>query len=413
MNLLQLFQGIGSLFEAEPMVAVGRVVLIFLGIVLVWLGFKRTLEPLIMIPMGFGMAAINAGLLVAEFQNILGLSNIMIAPLAETDGTLEVPMKLLDVMQIDFLQPIYTLTFSNGLIACLVFMGIGVISDISPVLKYPFTSMLIALFAELGTILTFPIAIAMGFSPGAAASVATIGTADGPMVLFTSLILDKSLFVPITIVAYLYLSICYGFYPLLVKAMVPKELRAKTIELRKQDSAVISQKAKIIFDIIACTVLCLLFPVAAPLFLSFFLGNAIREAAMPNYKELLEKVFLYAATFFLGLLLGILCDANTLLGDPQVLKLLILGFIALGLAAVGGIIGGYVVYGINRKNYNPAIGVAGVSCIPTTAKIAQHAAHEANKRVIILQYAMGASVCGVITSAILTGLYVTIILPMV
>jgi oxaloacetate decarboxylase beta subunit len=241
--------------------------------------------------------------------------------------------------------------------------------------------------------------------------VATIGTADGPMVLFTSLILDKSLFVPITIVAYLYLSICYGFYPLLVKAMVPKELRAKTIALRKQDSAVISQKAKIIFDIIACTVLCLLFPVAAPLFLSFFLGNAIREAAMPSYKELLEKVFLYTATFFLGLLLGILCDANTLLGDPQVLKLLILGFIALGLAAVGGIIGGYVVYGINRKNYNPAIGVAGVSCIPTTAKIAQHAAHEANKRVIILQYAMGASVCGVITSAILTGLYVTLILP--
>ncbi|MDR1816044.1 MAG: sodium ion-translocating decarboxylase subunit beta [Clostridiales Family XIII bacterium] len=406
MNFSQLFQGLGSLFEIEPGIATGRIVLIILGVVLVWLGFKRTLEPLIMVPMGFGMCAINAGMLVRDFQEIIGLSNIMIHPLAATE-------ELMDVMQIDFLQPIYTLTFSNGLIACLVFMGIGVISDVSPVLKYPFTSMLIAMFAELGTILTFPIAIAMGFDPGGAASAAIIGTADGPMVLFTSLILDKSLFVPITIVAYLYLSICYGFYPLLVKALVPKELRAKAVELRKIDSGVISPKAKIIFDIIACTVLCLLFPVAAPLFLSFFLGNAIKEVAIPKYAELLENVFLYASTFFLGLLLGILCDAQTLLGDPQVLKLLILGFIALGLAAVGGIIGGYIVYGINRKNFNPAIGVAGVSCIPSTAKIAQHAVHEANKRVIILQYAMGASVCGVITSAILTGLYVTIILPYV
>ncbi|GHU61780.1 decarboxylase [Clostridia bacterium] len=412
MNILSLFQGIGTLFEQEPTIAVGRIVFIILGVILVYLGFKRTLEPLIMIPMGFGMAAVNAGMLMKFVIELDGgaegtreLTNIMINPLESTTTG------LMNIMQIDFLQPVYTLTFSNGLIACLVFMGIGVISDISPVLKYPFTSMLIAMFAELGTILTFPIAIAMGFDPGGAAAAATIGTADGPMVLFTSLILDKSLFVPITIVAYLYLSICYGFYPLIVKAMVPKELRAKTIELRKQDSSEISPKARIIFDVIACAALCLLFPVAAPLFLSFFLGNAIREASMPNYQKLLENVFLYGATFFLGLLLGILCDANTLLGNPEVLKLLILGFIALGLAAVGGVIGGYIVYGINKKNYNPAIGIAGVSCIPTTAKIAQHAVSEVNKRVIILQYAMGASVCGVITSAILTGLYVTIILP--
>jgi oxaloacetate decarboxylase beta subunit len=319
----------------------------------------------------------------------------------------------MNIMQIDFLQPIYTLTFSNGLIACLVFMGIGVICDISPVLKYPFTSMLIAMFAELGTILTFPIAIAMGFDPGQAAAAAPIGTADGPMVLFTSLLLGKDLFVPITIVAYLYLSICYGFYPAIVKIMVPRHLRAKAIEMRKQDSKEISPKARIIFDVVACAALCLLFPVAAPLFLSFFLGNAIREAVMPNYQKLLENVFLYTATFFLGLLLGVLCDENTLLGNPQVLKLLVLGFIALGLAAVGGILGGYIVYGINRKNYNPTIGIAGVSCVPTTAKIAQHAVHELDKRVWILQYAMGANVCGVISSAILTGLYVTIILPMV
>ncbi|MDR0876360.1 MAG: sodium ion-translocating decarboxylase subunit beta [Clostridiales Family XIII bacterium] len=405
MNLLELFQGIGSLFAQDPTIAIGRIVLIILGVVLVLLGFKRVLEPLIMIPMGFGMTAINAGMLLKAIpvdgaEN--DLTNIMIAPMeSSTEG-------LMNVMQIDFLQPIYTLTFSNGLIACIVFMGIGVICDISPVLKYPFTSMLIAMFAELGTILTFPIATAMGFSPGEAAAAAIIGTADGPMVLFTSLLLAKDLFVPITIVAYLYLSICYGFYPALVKILIPKHLRAKAIQLREQDSRTISPKARIIFDVVACAALCLLFPVAAPLFLSFFLGNAIREAVMPNYQKLLENVFLYTATFFLGLLLGILCDVNTF-ADPKVLKLLILGFIALGVAAVGGIIGGYVVYGINKKNYNPTIGVAGVSCVPTTAKIAQHEVHALDKRVWILQYAMGANVCGVISSAILTGLYVTII----
>jgi oxaloacetate decarboxylase beta subunit len=397
MNLATLFQGIGTMLEQEPKIAIARIVLILLGILLVVLGNKRVLEPLIMVPMGFGMAGINAGVL---FMDAGKIGTIIIDPLAETSG-------LMDIMQIDFLQPIYTLTFSNGLIACLVFMGIGVISDISPVLKYPFTSMLIAMFAELGTILTYPIAIAMGFDPGAAAAAAIIGTADGPMVLFTSLMLSKELFVPITIVAYLYLSLCYGGYPFLVKALVPKHLRGQVVVQTKKQSE-ITPKAKIIFDIVGCTILCLLFPVAAPLFISFFLGNAIKEVAIPKYTELLENVFLYAATFFLGLLLGVLCEASSLL-NPTILKLLILGVVALGLAAVGGILGGYIVYIINRKNFNPAIGVAGVSCIPTTAKIAQKAVHEVNKRVIILQFAMGASVCGVITSAILTGLYITII----
>ncbi|MDR1797865.1 MAG: sodium ion-translocating decarboxylase subunit beta [Clostridiales Family XIII bacterium] len=421
MNFMDLFQGIGTLvehFQTAPVIAFGRLALIVLGVLLVYLGNKRVLEPLIMVPMGFGMVAINAGMMFSfainldgNPRNTLDLTNIMINTGAD-DAAAASTTGLMNIMQIDFLQPIYTLTFSNGLIACLVFMGIGVITDISPVLKYPFTSMLIALFAELGTILTFPIAIAMGFGPGEAASAAIIGTADGPMVLFASLRLAPDLFVPLTIIAYLYLSICYGVYPFLVKLLVPKHLRAQAIALQKKDQATISPKAKLMFDIIACTVLCLLFPVAAPLFLSFFLGNGIKEILVKNYTELLEKVFLYTATFFLGLLLGILCDANTLLGNEKVLKLLILGFAALLLAAVGGIIGGYVVYMINKKKFNPTIGVAGVSCIPTTAKVAQHAVTEANKSAFVLQYALGASVCGVITSAILTGIYVTVVLPL-
>ena len=410
MDFLQLFQGIGTIFSQDPTTAVARVALIIVGIVMIWLSSKHILEPLIMGPMGFGMIGINAGMLFSfpvqtDGGGALDLTNIIINPVESTTNG------LMSVLQIDFLQPIFTFTFSNGLIACLVFMGIGVITDISPILRYPFTSMLIALFAELGTILVFPIAIAWGFSPGEAASTAIIGGADGPMVLFASLVLSPDIFVPLTIVAYLYLSICYGFYPFIIRLAVPKALRAKAIQRQREENRQISTKAKLAFDVIACLILCLLFPVAAPLFLSFFVGNGMKEMLVKNYTELLEKVFLYTATFFLGLLLGVLCDANMILGDPRIGKLLVLGFLALFLAAVGGIIGGYAVYGINKKNFNPAIGVAGVSCVPTTAKVVQNTVSEANKKVFILQYAMGASVCGVITSAILTGIYVTVILP--
>jgi oxaloacetate decarboxylase beta subunit len=218
--------------------------------------------------------------------------------------------------------------------------------------------------------------------------------------------LAKDLFVPITIVAYLYLSLTYGGYPYLLRLFIPKELRGK--EFKTHHSYNITSQEKLAFSIIACTLLCFLFPVAAPLFVSFFLGIAIRESGLQKYAKLIEDTFLYGGTFFLGLMLGVLCDACTIL-NPTVLPLIILGMIALALSAIGGILGGYLVYYITGKNFNPTIGIAGVSCVPSTAKIAQHEVSAIKKSTIILQYAMGANVCGVITTAILTGLYVSII----
>ncbi len=400
MDILNIFQGISTLiaqFQGEYKIAIFRIVLIILGILLVYLGSKGILEPLIMIPMGFGMSAVNAGVLFLEANKT---GNIFIEPMVSETN------ELMNILQIDFLQPIYTFTFSNGLIACIVFMGIGVITDIGFLLRYPFTSMLIAMFAELGTVLTFPIAIAMGLTPGEAAAVSMIGGADGPMVLYTSLMLAKDLFVPITIVAYLYLSLTYGGYPYLIRLLIPKELRGKEVKVSKYHN--ITSKEKLIFAVIANTLLCLLFPVAAPLFLSFFLGVAVREAGIEKYTQLVESVFLYAATFFLGLMLGVLCEASTIL-DPKILKLLVLGILSLLISGIGGILGGYFVYFINKKNFNPVIGIAGVSCVPTTAKVAQKEVHKVNKLSFVLQYAMGANICGVITTAILTGIYVTLL----
>ncbi len=235
-STLDLFQGIGTMFAQSPQIAIARVVLIFLGFLLVYLGVKGTLEPLIMVPMGLGMSAVNAGVLFLG-ENQIG--NLIIDPLLSTTD------ELMTYMQINFLQPIYNLTFSNGLIACLVFMGIGILCDIGYVLEHPFISMTIALFAELGTVATYPIARAMGLDAGSSAAVS--------------------------------------------------------------------------------------------------------------------------------------------------------------------IIGGYVVYFFKKGKFNPTVGIAGVSCVPSTAKVAQKAAAKANPAAFILDYALGANICGVITTAILTGIYITLL----
>ena len=394
----QLFQGVYTLITSETYIAVARIGLIILGLLLIYLGKKGVLEPLLMIPMGLGMATINASSMVMPDGS---QGNLFVDPLT-TDIN-----KLLDLLQIDFLQPIYTFTFSNGLIACFIFMGIGSMLDISYILKRPFTSMIIAVFAEMGTILTIPIAMLFGLSIQDAASAAMVGGADGPMVLFTSLNLSKDLFVPITVVAYLYLGLTYGGYPYLIRALIPARLRGIKMTREKGNTKQISGGVKLGFASILCGVLCLLFPVAAPLFFSLFIGIAIRESGLMHVQNFIEGPLLYGSTFFLGMLLGILCEAHLIL-NPKILMLLVLGIVALLLSGVGGIMGGYFLYFVKKGNYNPVIGIAGVSCVPTTAKVAQKEVHKVNPQSMILPEALGANISGVITTAIITGLYITL-----
>ena len=127
-----------------------------------------------------------------------------------------------------------------------------------------------------------------------------------------------------------------------------------------------------------------------------------------RFSTLIGETFLYGATFFLALTLGVLCEADTLL-DPTVLKLLLLGILALTISALGGILGGYVLYFASGKKFNPMIGIAGVSCVPTTAKVVQKIAFDANPSAIILPQALGANISGVITSAIIAGVFIAVL----
>ena len=393
--LSQLFPGIATLFVQDVNIAVARIGLVLLGILLAYLGFTRTLEPLIMVPMGIGMCAVNAGQLFLKSGKI---GNLFLDPMVEQ------PDLLVNIMQVNFLQPVYNLTFSNGLIACIVFFGIGAMCEVGFLLARPWASMIVAIFAEMGSFFTLVVGYKMGLPIGEAASVAIIGGADGPMVLYTSLMLAPDLFVPISIIAYLYLSLTYVGYPYLIKLMVPKKYRGLEVNIIHSG---IGAKSKFIFSIVSCAVLCLLFPVAAPLLMSFFMGLAIKDAIIEPYSKLLDETLLYCATLFLGLLLGVLCDAQTIM-NPKVGILIILGMLALLVSAIGGLLGGWLVY-LVTKNFNPVIGIAGVSCVPTTAKLAQYAAHEANPFSMVLPLALGANISGVIVTAIATGVFISTI----
>jgi carboxybiotin decarboxylase len=392
-TLHNLFPGIFSMLVQSYTIVIARISLIVFGFLLAYLGYKRTLEPLIMVPMGIGMIAINSGVL---FMKGGGIGNLFLDPLVSD------PSALVNIMQINFLQPIYNLTFSNGLIACFVFFGIGAMSEIGFVLARPWACMIVAIFAEMGSFVTLVVGYKLGLPIGTAAAVGIIGGADGPMVLFTSLMLAPDVFVPISIIAYLYLSLTYAGYPYLIKLLIPEKYRGIEVELPHVE---VPKKQKYIFILIMCFLLCLLLPVAAPLIMSFFLGVAIREADIPEYQKFLESTILYGSTLFLGLLLGVLCDANTIM-NPKVGLLVVLGILALLISAIGGILGGWIVYLVS-KNFNPTIGIAGVSCVPTTAKLAQYAAEKANPFAMILPLALGANISGVIVTAIATGVFIS------
>lgn len=409
-SFIDLFEGIKTALNQQPTMVVARIFLVILGGVMMYLGKKGVLEPLLMIPMGLGMMAVNASTMMFDPLNLHGgFGNLFVEPQAGAGpDNLKNAADLMYIIGIDWLQPIYTFTFSNGLIACLVFLGIGSLLDIGYVIARPFMSMTIAIFAEMGTIFTLPIAEKLGFTLKQAAAISVVGGADGPMVLFTSLKLAPELFVPIAVVAYLYLGLAYGAFPFLVRALIPKKLRAIKMTPPKGLNKITPAK-KMTIAAVACVVLCFLLPVAAPLLFSLFLGIVVRESGIKQFIDLLQGPVLYLSTFFMGTLLGILCDAGTIM-DPKILPLLGLGMFSLTVSALGGVMGGYVMWFVSKGKVNPVIGVAGVSCVPSTAKVAQKIVSKDNPSSIVLADALGANIAGVFTTAIIAGAFVSLLI---
>lgn len=388
-----IFEGLSTFGQMDMQTVLIRLALMGLGFLLIYLSAKDILDPMVLMPMGLAMILVNGATLTIHGK----LANLFVDPM------LAEPETVVTNMQIFFLQPIYNLMFSNGLIANLVFMGIGVVTPLDYLIARPLLSLLIAIGSELGSILTFPIAVAFGFTYQEAAAIAIVGGADGPMVLFTSLELAKHLFVPISVVAYVYLSVTYALYPYMIKLLIPRRMQGIKMDLHSIPK--VSSRQKLIFAVLAATMLSVLFPVAAPLFASFFIGVMVKEAELPRYRKFLDEVMLTGSSFFLGFVLGALFSFY-IITDSRVLLIMVLGLIAIILSGLGGIVAGLIAYKLSGGKINPLIGIAGVSCVPTTAKVAQKCALAVNKQAIILPFAMGPNVAGVITTAIIAGIYV-------
>ncbi len=387
-SIIDFIHKVLGITTLPPLNIVARFILAIIGAVLAYLGYKRVLEPLIMIPVGIGMISANLAYIIAVGNphvniNFTNTSNLFIY----------------------WLQPFYNFMFSNGLIACLVFFGIGVMTDITFLMARPYLSFILAAFAELGTIVTLPIAINLGFTPRQAAAIALIGGADGPIVLYASLKLAPKLFVPITVVGYLYLSILYIFQKWLDELTIPS--RFMGVYMDPNELPKISAKEKLIFSIVVTALLSLLFPQASPLIVSFFLGVIIKEAGIRRYIKMLDEVILSLSTFILALTLGTLTTADVIF-DPIVLKILVLGIIALTLSSIGGSIGGLIMYYLSGGKINPLLGPAAVSCVPTTAKISHKLAVQHNPRNYLIVFAMGPNIAGVITTAIIASIYLAL-----
>ncbi len=387
-SIIDFIHKVLGITTLPPLNVIARFILAIIGAVLTYLGYKRVLEPLIMIPMGIGMVSANLAYIV-------------------TVGNPHVNINFTNVnnLFIYWLQPFYNFMFSNGLIACLVFFGIGVMTDITFLMARPYLSFILAAFAELGTIVTLPIAINLGFTPRQAAAIALIGGADGPIVLYSSLRLAPKLFVPITVVGYLYLSILYIFQRGLDELTIPSRFMGVYMDPTKLPK--ISAREKLIFSIVVTALLSLLFPQASPLIVSFFLGVIIKEAGIRRYIKMLDEVILSSSTFILALTLGTLTTVDVIF-DPIVLKILVLGIIALTLSSVGGSIGGLIMYYLSGGKINPLLGPAAVSCVPTTAKISHKLAVQHNPRNYLIVFAMGPNIAGVITTAIIASIYLAL-----
>jgi oxaloacetate decarboxylase beta subunit len=400
-NLLDLigplFPGIWTFFLVQPYQALARVVLIIIGGLFVFLAYRKIVEPLIILPMGLGILFSNMSMLVLPNGAI---GTLHVNPMVSS------PSDVIQALQIFWLQPVYTLAFLNTLIVCMIFLGIGLITDLSFLISKPLMSLFLASFAELGTVFTLPLGVMAGLSLKEAAAVSIVGGADGPVVLLTSLFLAPELFVPIGIIAYIYLSVLYILQPYINKAIIPKSAMGTYMDPMKVGKA--DQREKMVFAVLVGSLLCLMFPSAAPLFASFFLGVVIKEARIDRYSKFLDEVVLSGSTFFLAFVLGMLTTSDVVT-NPKVFLILVLGITSLILSCIGGAIGGMVLYYISGKKINPLLGPAGVSCVPTTAKISQEMAQEINPKNYIILYAMGPNVAGVITTAVICSLYITLI----
>lgn len=346
-------------------------IMIGVGMIFIYLGIAKNYEPLLLVPIGFGILVGN----IPVFQG-LGLA------IYEDNSVLH------------YLYMGVTL----GIYPPLIFLGIGAMTDFSTMLARPLL-MLLGAAAQMGIFLTFLGALALGFDPKEAASIGIIGGADGPTAIFLTAQLAPKLIGPIAVAAYSYMALVPVIQPPIMKLLTTRKERLIQMEEPRE----VSKKEKIIFPIIGFLLCCLLAPAALPLLGMLFFGNLLKECVVAERLALAARTSIIdTVTILLGLTVGASTQADVFL-NPRSVGIFILGALAFGVATAAGVIFAKIMNLFLREKINPLLGAAGVSAVPDSARVVQHVGHEEDPTNFLLMHAMAPNVSGVIGSAIGAG----------
>ncbi len=351
----------------------GQVVMILLSFLLLYLAIGKEFEPLLLIPIAFGMLLAN-----------LPLTGLMSGPEGNMAGGL--------------LYYLYQ-GIELGIYPPLIFLGVGAMTDFGPLIANP-KSVLLGAAAQFGIFMTFIGAILLGFTGPEAASIGIVGGADGPTALFLTSKLAPHLLGPIAVSAYSYMALVPIIQPPIMKALTTKEER----EIVMDQLRIVSKKEKIIFPIMVTTLVTLILPSSASLVGMLMLGNLFRESLVTDrLSETAQNELVNIVTIFLGITVGATANAETFL-TVRTISIIILGLVAFGVGTAAGVLFGKLMSKLSGGKINPLIGSAGVSAVPMAARVSQKVGQEANPRNFLLMHAMGPNVAGVIGSAIAAGI---------
>ena len=394
--------------------------LIMIGIsfVLLYLAIVKGFEPLLLLPIAFGMLCTNlpgadmfheilfagghvhwelfgGNAITQELLDELAAAKVSQAVLA--------PWAVGDVVTIGLLDILY-LGVKLGIYPCLIFMGVGSMTDFGPLIANP-KSLLLGAAAQLGIFMTYVGTQLMGtFSPQQSASIGIIGGADGPTAIFVTTRLAPELLGPIAVAAYSYMALVPVIQPPIMKALTTKAERQIVMKPLRQ----VSQKEKIIFPIMITVFVALLVPSAAPLIACLMLGNLFKESGVvERLTKTAGNELMNIVTIFLGFTVGATATATTFL-SLKTIEIMCMGVVAFGFGTAGGVLLAKFMNLFLKEKINPLIGSAGVSAVPMAARVSQVVGQKENPANFLLMHAMGPNVAGVIGSAIAAGVLMSL-----
>ena len=362
-------------------------VMIGISFVLIYLAIVRGFEPLLLLPIAFGMFLTNLPMTEMFHMEFFVNKEIDFGQVMKNGGLL------------DFLY----LGVKLGIYPSLIFLGIGAMTDFGPLIANP-KSFLLGAAAQLGIFVTFVGAILLGFSPEFAAAIGIIGGADGPTAIYVAKSLAPTILGSIAVAAYSYMALVPLIQPPIMRVLTTKKERAVVMKQLRP----VSKTEKIVFPIAVTLVVSLIVPSAAPLLGMLMLGNLMKESGVVDrLVKTAQNELMNIVVIFLGVTVGATATADYFL-TPETLKIIVLGLIAFCIGTAGGVLFGKLMDIFTKGQVNPLIGSAGVSAVPMAARVSQRVGAETNPSNFLLMHAMGPNVAGVIGSAVAAGVLLAI-----